>query len=104
MTRESYTGAHVNSLAPYAPDAKHNRRDSFQLAGRSSLRPVTRSHGLAARNDHASFTSLPAFERGKVAQSLIDIAAMAFWFLFIAVVGLSIVTAILILLFVVSFS
>lgn len=92
-TRESHTGAHVNSLAPhYAPDAKHYRRDSIHLAGLIPPGPVTRSHSLGARNESASIT-----------QSLIDVAAVTFWFLFIALVGVSITAAILILMFVVSF-
>lgn len=88
-TRESYTGAHVNSLAPYAPDAKHIRRDSFQLAGLTPPGPVTRSHGLAARNDHASIT-----------QSLIDAAAVVFAILFVSVTGIGLVFAVFCLLFV----
>jgi len=88
----SRTALGASNMQPgshYAPDAKHNRRDSIQLAGRSSLRPVTRSHGLAARNDHASIT-----------QSLIDAAAVVFAILFVSVTGIGLVFAVFCLLFV----
>ena len=91
MTRGSIIGGSDDmTRAPhYAPIP--TQRDSFQLAGQPSG-PVTRSHSLGARNESAS-----------ISQSLIDIAVATFWFLFIALVGLSIATAILILLFVASF-
>jgi hypothetical protein len=89
-TRESYTGAHINSLAPhYAPYSTLNRRDSFQLAGRSSLRPVSRSHGTRRKIDHASIT-----------RSLIDAAAVVFALLFVSVTGIGLVFAVFCLLFV----
>ena len=110
-TRESYTGAHVNSLAPhYAPYSKLNRRDSnhptaIAPVGQREGRLSERSPAVRSWAAQAGFHSPVQGDRlsHSFYQSLIDIAAVTFWFLFIALVGLSITTAILILMFVVSF-
>ena len=104
-----------------APDAKRIRRDTFQLGARSA--PLTRSHSLGPRNESASasmqtgihtspglFASTVAVSRGEettshsfrrpfLLQFAIDVAAVLFAILLVAVTGFGLAFAVFAVLF-----
>jgi len=97
-------GGNEQIAARYGAYARHGA-DSIQLAA-SSLRAVSRSHHLGARNDGASnpFPSRSAgrspLERGEIAQALIDVARVVSIFALISVTGVGSAFAVFIMLFV----
>ncbi len=84
MTRGSIIiwGKDELTRAP-APDAEHIRRDFNSACGAVHLPSrLTRLHGVRGKEDHASFPDRPF-----LAQFAIDVMAVLFAVLFVAVTG-----------------